>query len=182
MDAEGLIRICTEKGTKDPVKNFEIMTSDPEVPMHGPIHHVIVPFALLTALWNTEQDFDLEAALKDAAERMSPVPGAICGRLGVCGAAIGAGATSCIVNHSTPLSKGDLWSNNIKLTSEALGRISDVDGPRCCKRDSVISIMTACDESEKFFGKKLECSEYRCDRMKDNSACIGKNCPFCKKN
>ena len=173
-----LIECCVKEGTADPVENFKKMTSVPDVPMHGPIHHIIVPMAIITALWNTGKDFDLEPMLRDAAERMSPVPGAICGNLGVCGSAIGAGASSCLINKTSPMTQGKKWSNNIALTAEALKDISEVDGPRCCKRDSVLAIMAACRMSDETYGKHLECSDYVCGRMKDNQTCIGKKCPF----
>ena len=176
--SEKLIQKCLDDGTEDPMENFRRLTSVEGVPMHGPLHHMIVPMSLITAIWNSRKDFELRPALELAAERMSAVPGARCGNLGVCGAAIGTGATSCIINNTSPMSHGEVWGNNIAMTSAALNDIAAVGGPRCCKRDSALAIEAACRRSEETFGTKLECSDFVCDRMKDNAVCIGKKCPF----
>ena len=105
-----LVDACTEDGTADPVRNFVMLTSLPDVPMHGPIHHCIVPMSIITAVWHVRGDFDLVPRLEAAAERMSPVPGAICGRLGCCGAAVGTGAACSIMNGTSPMTEGEGWS------------------------------------------------------------------------
>ena len=64
------------------------------------------------------------------------------------------------------------------LTSEALRRIGEVGGPRCCKRDSALAVQAACDMSEELLGKRIACSEFACGRSGANPECIGYRCPF----
>mgnify|MGYP002869165356 CR=1 FL=1 len=63
----------------------------PQVHMHGPEHHGIVPCVLLTAYRNNGGEVDLPSSLREAVRRAKQVPGGTCGYWGACGAAIGAG-------------------------------------------------------------------------------------------
>jgi len=55
-------------------------------------------------------------------------------------------------------------------------------GPRCCKRDSFLSILTAIDFVKEHFGIALQKPEVVCRYAAQNNQCIGKRCPFSAAN
>ena len=133
----------------DPVKLFLQVCALPQVHMHGPEHHSIVPCVLLTAYKNCGgeiQDGALsyEDALTKAWLRGQDVPGGACGFLGVCGAASGAGIFESIVCGASPLTP-DEWVLPQKLTIKALNKLVEIGGPRCCKRTGRLSIEAAAE-------------------------------------
>lgn len=56
--------------------------------------------------------------------------------------------TSCdpidIITGSTPL-MNEAWGHSNLMTSRSLARLGEIGGPRCCKRNSYMSILTAVD-------------------------------------
>jgi hypothetical protein len=116
------------------------------------------------------------------------VPGGACGFWGACGAcgfwgACGAGISSgmfvSIISGSTPLSV-EPFALSHKMTAKSLGAIGEVGGPRCCKRDSYLSILSAVDFVKEYFGVEMEKPEVVCTHSAKNNQCIGNRCPFAK--
>ena len=173
-----LISICKENACPDPIRLFRIMIRSDDVPMHGPIHHSIVPLALVAAAWSLSKDFDLDSYLNEVVSRSSEVPAAICGLWGSCGSAIGVGIFESVMSRTGPLSKGKRWGNCNLSTSDALRAIGDVGGPRCCKRNAVLSIISACNSAKEHLKVELSPSEFVCTRYRDSEECIGSKCPF----
>ena len=145
--------------------------------MHGPEHHIMVGAALLTACKNAGGNIDLNKALPEMYSRGKAVPGGTCGFWGACGAGISAGMYISIVTGATPLSANE-WSLSNKMTSRALGKISDFGGPRCCKRDSYLSILEAVAFTKEHLGIDMEVSDIICSRSDFNNQCIKDACPF----
>lgn len=173
-----LIGKCLEAGTDDPVRIFRSLTGEDDVPMNGGIHHIIVPLSLITAYWNVKRDFDLGSYLREAADRAANVPETICGYWGSCGSCIGTGIFLSVITRTGPLSKGRRWGQCNMITSEALHSVAEVGGPRCCKRNAVLAIQSACRYVKDTMGVELHPSEYACGRWKSNPDCIGNRCPF----
>ena len=96
------------------------------------------------------------------------------------GAGISAGMFLSIVTGSTPLGK-DNFGLSHKMTAKALGAIGEIGGPRCCKRDSYLSILQAVDFIRENLGISMEQPRICCSYSAQNNQCIGKRCPFCKK-
>jgi len=55
-------------------------------------------------------------------------------------------------------------------------------GPRCCKRDSYLSILAAVDFVKEHLGIEMEKPEIVCNHSAQNNQCIGKRCPFARVN
>ncbi len=176
-----LINICIENACDDPVKLFRLMYRSDDVPINGPIHHTIVPLALITAYWYVVGDFNLKSYLEEASKRACEVPEATCGYWGCCGSSIGTGIFYSIITKTGPLSRGKRWGNGNRFTSDALLEVAKVGGPRCCKRNSVLSIQSACETLKKYDNVELKPSEFSCTFMSDNKECIGIKCPFYNK-
>ncbi|MBR3259086.1 MAG: SAM-dependent methyltransferase [Eggerthellaceae bacterium] len=177
MDA--IIGLCLAETSKDPIAIIERMMALPFCHMHGPEHHVMVGAALLTAYRNAGGAIDLEPALTEMMSRGKCVPGGTCGFWGACGAGISSGMFVSIISRSTPLAEKPFALSNL-MTAKSLERIGEIGGPRCCKRDSYLSILAAVDFVKEHFGIEMEKPEVVCTHAAQNNQCIGKRCPFSK--
>ena len=152
---DSIIAMCMEERSRNPIELLEKMMSKPFCHMHGPEHHVLVGAA--------------------------QVPGGACGYMGACGAAISTGIFMSVVTRNTPLST-DTWRLCNLMTSKALEQVAENGGPRCCKRDSYLSVLTAVDFVRETLGVEMEKADVKCSRSQINNQCIGKKCPFSPSN
>ena len=178
---DSIIGACLSETSKDPVKIITQMMNQPFCHMHGPEHHVMAGAALLTAYKNAGGEIDLHTALIEMMNRGKSVPGSACGFWGACGAGISAGMFVSIISKSTPLTVEPFGLSNL-MTSKALEQIGTVGGPRCCKRDSFLSILAAVDFVREHLGIEMERQEVVCDYSAQNNQCIGMRCPFSRAN
>lgn len=174
-----IISLGLKESSKNPIEIIEKMMKQPFCHMHGPEHHVMVGSALLIAYRNAGGDIDLEAALIEMFGRGKCVPGGACGFWGACGAGLSTGMFLSIISKSTPLTNESYQLFHF-MTSQSLEKIGRVGGPRCCKRNSFLSILTAIEFVEKNFGVSMERTEIVCSHASENNQCIGKRCPFSK--
>lgn len=176
-----IIGLCLKTASSNPVAILEEMMAQPFCHMHGPEHHVMVGAALLTAYRNAGGNVDLPKALEEMMHRGGSVPGGACGFWGACGAGISTGMFVSIISGASPLS-GESFGLSHRMTAKALEKIGTVGGPRCCKRDSFLSLLAAVEFVEKYFGVEMERSDVVCSYAAQNNQCIGKRCPFSKAN
>ena len=177
---EDVLSICIDEPSKNPVDIIEKLMSLSFCHMHGPEHHIMVGAALLTAYKNAGGEVDLPSALIEMQSRGREVPGGACGFWGACGAAISAGIFVSIISKATPLS-GKEWGLSNLMTAQALKRIGETGGPRCCKRNSYFSLLEAVDFVAENFGISMERTYPVCSRSAQNAQCLAKRCPFVKK-
>ena len=106
------------------------------------------------------------------------MPGAMCGYWGVCGSVTSLGAALSIINDVSPLTNSDFYSHNMEFASRVIKKMSEIGGPRCCKRNAFLSLK----EAVKFINEKyevvLEDEKVHCKYSKINKQCIGNKCPF----
>ena len=176
---DSIIGVCMNSASKDPVAIIQEMMALPFCHMHGPEHHVMVGSALLTAYKNAGGEIDLEKALMEMMKRGKNVPGGACGFWGACGAGISSGMFVSIISSSTPLSV-EPFALSHKMTAKSLNAIGEIGGPRCCKRDSYLSIQSAIDFVEEHFGVRMGKPKIVCQHAAQNNQCSGKRCPFNK--
>ena len=174
-----VVRICLSEASRNPIEILDKLMSQEFCHMHGPEHHVLVGASLLTAYRNSGGNIDLEASLKEMISRGSSVPGGACGFWGACGAGISTGMFISIISGSTPLGQ-EPFALSHKMTAKSLGKIGEIGGPRCCKRDSYLSILSAIDFVKENFGVEMVKPEIICTHSSQNNQCIGKRCPFSK--
>lgn len=177
---DSIFSVCLNETSKNPIAIIRKMMDLPFCHMHGPEHHIMVGSALLTAYKNAGGDIDLKKALVEMRNRGKSVPGGACGFWGACGAGISSGMFVSIISGSTPLTKEPFALAN-RMTSKSLNAIGEVGGPRCCKRDSFLSILQAIDFVKENFGIEMEKEEVVCHYSHMNNQCIGKRCPFSNK-
>lgn len=176
---DSIIGLCLHEHSKNPIKIIDKMMAMPFCHMHGPEHHVMVGAALLTAYHNAGGKVELWKALPEMYHRGKEVPGGACGFWGACGAGISTGMYLSIVTKSTPLAEKE-WGLSNQMTARALQKIGEAGGPRCCKRDSYLSIIEAVRFTEEKLGVHMEIKEFSCTRSDRNNQCIQKACPFYK--
>lgn len=167
-------RYLNDTAEQDPIALAKKVFDLPGLKMHGPEYHSIVPAILVTAYQNKNHIHD-PAAVKEAIRRGKEIAGGSCGYSGGCGAALGTGIASSILEKATPMSAGPR-GNALKTSGQALLAISRYGGPRCCKRDAVTSIETFIQNSGYFDGAEI--SGYVCKQFGNNKDCLGIKCPY----
>ena len=176
-EIDTIIGISLNTESKDPVEIIRMMMAEPFCHMHGPEHHVMVGSALLTAYKNAGGDINLEDALMEMQSRGKSIPGGACGFWGACGAGISTGMFVSIITKASPLTQ-ESWGLSNLMTSKALGEIGKIGGPRCCKRDSYLAILSAIDFVKEHFDVEMEKNKVVCIHSDINNQCIGSRCPF----
>ena len=179
MDAISYITSQALSATsRNPVEIAKSMMEYAFVNMHGPEHHYLACSALLSAFKNSGGSIDLEASIEVARQRTRNLPGGICGLWGCCGAGVSSGIFVSIITGATPLSIAE-WSHSNQMTSNSLLEISKNGGPRCCKRNVYISILSAIDFVNDTFGIEMErSSDIRCTFNANNATCKKEECLF----
>lgn len=178
---DSIFGVCLSETSRDPAAILNRMMKLPFCHMHGPEHHIMVGAALLAAYRNAGGGIDLQKALSEMKNRGQEVPGGVCGFWGACGAGISAGIFVSIVTGSTPLA-GEAFGLSNRMTARSLEAIGAVGGPRCCKRDSYLSILSAVDFVKENLGVEMTRPEIVCSFSARNNQCLGARCPFSRAN
>ena len=178
--ARKIIEACLQEKSKNPVDIFFNIAHMDFVRIHGPEHHVLDGAALLTAYYNAGGKIELQTSLNELMKRGLQMPGATCGMWGVCGAVSSMGAALSIIDGTGPLSTDSTWGKHMEFTSKALCSLSQVGGPRCCKRDAFLSFQKSIEYINENYDVKLEKSSIECCFSEKNEQCIKERCPFYK--
>lgn len=179
--AKKIVEACLQEKSKNPIEIFYNIAHRDFVRIHGPEHHVLDGAALLTAFYNAGGKINLQEALNELMKRGLQMPGATCGMWGICGAVSSMGAALSIIDGTGPLSVDSSWGKHMEFTSRALGSLSQVGGPRCCKRDAFLSFKKAIEYINENYDVNLEVSRIECSFSEKNEQCIKERCPFYKK-
>ena len=174
---DSIFGVCLAERSRDPVAIMEKLMSLPFCHMHGPEHHVMVAAALATAYQNAGGKVELAETLREIRSRGREVPGGSCGFWGACGAGVSTGIFFSVITEATPLTD-KTWGLANSMTARSLSAIGEVGGPRCCKRDSYLAILSAIDFVKEHLGVEMEKSRPVCSRCRMNNQCIGVKCPF----
>jgi len=176
--AKKIINACLQETSHNPIEIFNRIAQKDFVRIHGPEHHVLDGAALLTAFYNAGGKIDLQESLTELMRRGLQMPGATCGMWGVCGAVSSMGATLSIIDGTGPLSTDASWGKHMMFTSDALHSLSEIGGPRCCKRDAFLSFQKAIDFINENYDVKMETERIECIFSEKNEQCIKERCPF----
>ena len=177
--ARKIIDFCMQEDACDPVVIFEHACQQDFVRMHGPEHHVLDGACLLTAFHHAGGNLpDLPEALRRLMGEGLRMPGAVCGLWGVCGAVMSIGAALAIIDGTGPLSTDGSWGSHMQYTSEALARLSESGGPRCCKRDAFAAMQVAVGYVNRRYGIRMPCRDIVCSHFGRNPQCLGMHCPY----
>ncbi len=172
-----IFNVLKVEKSKNPIEILRNLMSLPFCHMHGPEHHILAGASLLCAYKNAGGEIDLTKSLIQLTERAKKVPGGACGFWGACGAGISSGMFISIVTGSTPL-KNKEWGLSNQMTSLSLGKIGEIGGPRCCKRNSYTAIISAVEFVKKHLNIEMELTSVKCEHQSQNNQCIGTRCPY----
>lgn len=177
---EECLRIYKEK---DRIQSTELalhLMDAPQLKMHCPQHHYLIPAAMLTAAYKIQgRPVEmLQNDLMEAMMRAKNILPAFCGLYGSCGTAVGLGIYTSILTDSDQYSV-HTWALANKIVGECLLKISEIDGPRCCKRSSYIALLVGEKFSKEEFGLDLGTTESnQCIHYPKNEECKREECPF----
>lgn len=173
-----IIEACKKETSKNPFVIFFHVAGRDFVNMHGPEHHVLDGACLLTAYRNAGGNIDLDSVLPQLLQEGLKMPGASCGKWGVCGAVTSIGAALAIIDGTGPLSTDGTWDWHMQYTSQALGNLAKIGGPRCCKRDAFLALKTVIPYIREHYQIPVEDSPVYCTFSPINAQCLKERCPF----
>jgi hypothetical protein len=170
---------CVNSKIEDPVELANLLMKNPQLKMHGPEHHFLVPAVLFTSYSNQlKKTEDRKPKLDTIRTRAELVKGGFCGTHGSCGAAIGAGIFCSVLTENTPLSK-ETWRLSNKITARCLDSVAEHGGPRCCKRDTFLSILGGTEFLKEEMDINLEVNRsVECEFSDMNKDCLMEECDF----
>lgn len=176
--ADVIARVCLHADERNPARLALRIMRHPSVHMHGPEHHALTGCVLLAAYRNSGGAADLESGIPEIIRRAGCVPGGSCGFMGCCGAAVGAGTYWSVARGATPLSR-EAWADCNRLTALCLEEIAAHGGPRCCKRDTFLSLRAAVAFTERAAGVRMDWDPaLKCEFSAENRECLTDACPF----
>lgn len=158
---------------------LQSLLAQPGLPMHCPVHHYIVPAALLSyaAAHSGASKAALRRRLASAEERSRNVLGGFCGFYGACGAAVGLGIFVSVHTGTTPL-QAEHWGLANRATGQALLAIAQHGGPRCCKRVSLATLESAAPILAALGLPPAHIQRPACTWHEGNAECLKNNCPY----
>ena len=164
----------------NPVEIFYSIASKEYMSIHGPEHHILDGASILVAYKNAGGLINLDEALERLAYEGLRMPGAMCGLWGICGAITSIGAALAIIDGTGPLSADGSWGRHMEYTSNAVGELGAINGPRCCKRDAMVAFKNAVDYINSHYDVKMEYTKPECTYSNKNMQCIKDRCPYYK--
>ncbi|MCQ2798715.1 MAG: DUF5714 domain-containing protein, partial [Bacilli bacterium] len=89
-------------------------------------------------------------------------------------------AVFSIIDETGPLSDNEDYKDHMAFTSSVVAKMSEIGGPRCCKRNAFISLSAAVEHAKEKYDVELELSSVICEFSPRNMQCIKDRCPFYK--
>lgn len=177
-------QICLDFFDQDPHNRLpdlvERLLQIPQLPMHCPVHHYIVPAALLSVCRRAQKQERalLARNLEEARSRAQHVLGGFCGFYGACGAAVGLGVFWSVITDSTPLTR-QTWGELNRATGQGLLEIAQVGGPRCCKRVTYTCLHSVIPQIRRLLELDIDFPAHvSCAYHTHNQECIKQDCPY----
>jgi hypothetical protein len=177
-DARAVIaRLCQESRESDLLSLFNKIRNHPAIPVHGPEHHALIP-GVIAACYRNSGGVLSDDMVAAAIERGSQIAGGSCAFTGVCGAATGVGIAFSLILEANPL-KGAPRQRVQSAAIEAMKRIAEIEGPRCCLRDGTNALRCAAEISRDYLPVALRAELVSpCVQRHLNAECIGRRCPL----
>ena len=165
--------------SKNPIEIVKSLMHKDFINIHGPEHHYLDGASFMVTLHNAGLNFNLNESLDILAERTIKMPGAMCGYWGMCGSVASIGAVLAIIDKTGPLSNDEHYKEHMEFTSRVINKMSEIGGPRCCKRNAFLSIISGVEYVKKHYGITLDLDDnIKCEFTSWNKQCIGSRCPF----
>lgn len=175
--AEAIERVCLETDSQNPREIADLLMRHPAFKDHGVEHHLLVAPVILTALANANQARVDKAKIHSAVKRLVDIPIGVCGSRGDCGACVGAGAAVAIISGASVNPKLGR-SRALKATGNALLRLAEMEGARCCKQSVYAALETCCRVLAEELGISMEMGTITCAFSRKITACKKEKCPY----
>jgi hypothetical protein len=177
-DAKDVIeKVCAATTERDPVALAVRLMQLPALKVHGAEHRFLVP-AVLLATWSNATGAGARRAerVAEARRRAEADPGAACDGSRGCGAVDGAGTFVAIATAAAP-TDGATAALADTMMARARAVVGEA-GSRCCKRDSLLSILAAARFAREHLDVDLPARGIGCDWTGRGADCMGSGCPF----
>lgn len=170
---------CSATKEADPVAIARTLMDTPQLRAQESEQQFLISAVLLAAFLNVRgRAEEKPGKIEQARLRVSQIKGDFCGIYGDCGAAVGTGIFVSLVTGATPLSKNEWMLTNL-ATAKSLEAIALQGGPRCCRRNAFIAILSAVEFSRERFGIDMPVRQpVSCGRPIREENCPARDCPF----
>ncbi|MEJ5315689.1 MAG: DUF5714 domain-containing protein [Tenuifilum sp.] len=173
-------RVSLNTKITDPIAIANLIMKHPSFNPYGVEHHELVAAACLAAMRNLNikniNDIKLTAAIK----RGNKIPYGACGSMGTCGACVSAGIAIGILTNSNYL-KDQERNLTIRTTANALLKLTELGGPRCCKFSTYSSILAVWETATNELNMNLPPLSVMCDFQGILKECHLEKCPYYEK-
>ncbi|HPD75934.1 MAG TPA: DUF5714 domain-containing protein [Methanoregulaceae archaeon] len=177
--AELISTFCGKTDETDPVAIARTLMDMPQLSTQESEQQFLISAALLAAFLNVRgTPGEKPGKIEQARLRVAQIRGDFCGIYGDCGSAAGTGIFVSIVTGATPLSKNEWMLSNL-ATAKSLEAVALQGGPRCCRRNAFIAILSAVRFSQERFGVVMPVRQpVTCGWLFGREACPARDCPF----
>lgn len=175
--AEIIERVCLNTKSDDPIAIANLIMKHPSFNQYGVEHHELVAAACLAAMRNLNIKNINDTKIKAAIKRGNKIPYGACGSMGTCGACVSAGVAVSILTSSNYL-KDKERSLTIRTTANALLKLTELGGPRCCKFSTYASILSVWETASNELKINLPSLTFKCDFQGKLKDCHRNKCPY----
>jgi hypothetical protein len=174
---EVIERSCLHSAETDLISLFQKIRKHEAIPLHGPVHHALVPGIILATYRNLGGGLS-EAQIQSGIHRGAKIPGGACGFMGACGAAVGVGIAFSVILEANPLTPAGRRTAQ-EATSAVLAEIAKLEAARCCQRECFVALETAAELSTTMLPVALQAADtIACEQVELNDECLGPACPL----
>ena len=169
--------LCRTTEETDMLALMRLIRSHPNIPVHGPEHHGLVPGVILATYRNLGGCIT-DAMLETGIRRGGKLMGGACAFTGSCGAASGVGVAFSLILDANPFKPVER-QRVMRAANDVATAIANVQAARCCQRDVWIALRTAADLSSRVLPISLRAdADIVCSQQEQNPHCIGTSCPL----
>ncbi len=172
-----LERVCLNTKSTDPIAIANLVMKHPSFNQYGVEHHELVAAVCLTAIRNLGAQNISGNKLKAAIKRGSKIPYGACGTMGTCGACVSAGVAMGVLTQSNYL-KDKERNLTITTTANALLKLTELGGPRCCKFSTYASIISVWEIATNELVMNLPALNVKCAFQGKLKECHLNKCPY----
>jgi Family of unknown function (DUF5714) len=171
--------LCLESTETDMLEMLKRLRRHPIIRVNGTEHHSLVPGIIIAAYRNNGGSVDSDL-ISTAVQRGSSIMGGSCAYTGICGSASGVGIAFSLLLQADPYKAKERQTIQL-LMRQVMGAVSNYQAPRCCQRESWLSLKKAAELSLEYLPIELTADAViGCQQLHLNEECIGRECPILK--
>lgn len=170
-------QVCLTTDETDLIALMAKIRRHPNVPLHGPGHHALVPGVILSTYRNLGGELS-DDLIRTGIRRGAQIAGGACGFVGVCGAATGVGIAFSIILQANPLKAAERQIVQTVM-QRVMQRLAALEAARCCQRECWLVLRAAAELSAQYLPIPLRAdAPLACWQWERNAECITGRCPL----